>query len=350
MRSLLALCTLLAAAPGARATGLLDFVADKAQSNFTWSGTTSLGPIVGDPSNAFQMDGVQQWTLAAGGGPGASWTGTLVAGDLFVQPDIQGKIPNPIPFLPPLATIQVSNLRLSLAAPAFDVLPDGSFTALVTATALSGTFTITPLVGTPSVTDLSGASSSPAPQDGGLATLAGGLGWTSPVDLDFPFSDPASGVSGSLSLQGTLRADWTCQLPQVYCSAKTTSSGCVPTLSSTGTPSASATSGFTIDAQQVEAQNVGLYFFGQSGPASTPFQGGTMCVKGPVSRLAPQQAGGSGPCSGVYSVDFNAWLAASKPALRAPGETFFVQCWFRDPADPVSGTGLSDALRVQLCP
>jgi hypothetical protein len=350
MRPTLVLCILLAAAPGARASGLLDFLADKAQSNFTWSGTTSLGPIVGDPSNAFQLDGVQQLTLAAGGGPGAQWTGTLVAGDLFVQPDIQGKIPNPIPFLPPLATIRITGLRLSLAAPAFDVLPDGSFTAQVTATALSGTFTITPLAGTPSVTDLTGSSSSPAPQDGTLTSAAGGLGWTSPVDLTFSFSDPASGLSGSLALQGTLKADWTCPPPLVYCTAKTTSSGCVPALSVSGTPSASAASGFTVDAQQVEAQNVGLFFFGQSGPASTPFQGGTMCVKGPVSRLAPQQAGGSGPCSGVYSVDFNSWLAASKPALRAPGEVFFVQCWFRDPADPVSGTGLSDAVRFELFP
>jgi hypothetical protein len=330
--------------------GELDFAANQAQSNFTWSGSTSVGPIVGNPSNAFQLAGHQLALLAAGGGPGAKWTGELAGGDLAVVPDLHGKIPNPFPFLPPLATIDVANLHLSLASQPFDVLGDGSFTALVTATALSGTLTVTPLGGSPTVTDLTGSSSTPEAQGGTLAPGGGGLAWTSPIDLTFVFSDPSSGITGTLTTQGSLRADWTPAAPAIYCTAKTTSAGCVPALSVAGTPSASAASGFSILANAVHPQNVGLYFFGRNGPAAQPFQGGVLCVTPPLVRVAPQLAGGAGTCGGTYAVDFNAWLAANAPELRAPGEDFCVQCWFRDPPDPVSGTGLTDAVSFVLAP
>jgi len=350
MRLTLSALVLAAAAPAALATGELDFTANQAQSNFTWSGTTSLGPIVGNPSNAFQLAGHQLVRLSAGGGAGAKWTGELAGGDLAVVPDIKGKIPNPIPFLPPLATIEVANLHLSLSSGPFDVLADGSFTALVTATALSGLMTVTPLGSAPTITDLTGSSSSPTPQNGMLSVSGGGLHWTSPVNLTFDFSDPTSGVSGSLSTQGTVDADWSPAPTATYCTAKTTSSGCLPALSCSGTPSASAASGFTITALSVHPQNIGIYFFGQSGPAAQPFQGGFLCVEPPLTRIAPQQAAGAGTCAGTYSLDFNAWLAANAPALRAPGEDFCVQCWFRDPPDPVSGTGLTDAIAFALAP
>jgi hypothetical protein len=348
MRQLLALALLLGLAPAARA-GIVDLVADKAQSSFTWTGTTSLGPIVGDPSNAFQVDGHQQLTLAVSAS-GAKWDGRFLAGDLLVTPDIKGRIPNPIPLLPPLATIEINGLRLSLSSPTFKVQADGAWSTYVTAHVLAGQMVVTPLGGSPTVTSLAGSSSSPALQAGTLLPAGGDLHLASPVDLVFPFSDPASGVSGTLSTQGTLQADWSAPTPSVYCTAKTTSSGCTPTLSVSGTPSASASSGFTILASQVEAKNFGIFFFGTSGPASIPFQGGFLCVQSPVTRVAPQPAGGSAACSGAYSLDFNAWLAANRPDLRAPGESFYAQCWFRDPPDPVSGTGLTDAVWFVLAP
>lgn len=337
------------AAPTAFA-GELDFIANQAQSNFTWSGTTSLGPIVGNPSNAFQLAGHQVVLLAAGGGAGAKWTGELAGGDLAVVPDLKGKIPNPIPFLPPLATIEVANLHLSLAAQPFDVLNDGSFNALVTATALSGTLTVTPLAGSATVTDLTGSSSNPAAQSGTFTLSGGGLLLTAPIDLAFDFSDPSSGVSGSIAILGTMRANWSPAAVAIYCTAKTTSAGCVPALSTAGTPSASAPSGFAINANSVHPSNVGIYFFGRNGPAAQPFQGGVLCVTPPLVRVAPQLAGGAGTCGGTYALDFNTWLATNAPELRAPGEDFCVQCWFRDPPDPVSGTGLTDAASFVLAP
>ena len=337
---------LLAASPAL--AGELDFLANQGQSNFTWTGTTSLGPIVGNPSNAFQMAGHQVLQLAAGGGAGPKWTGELAGGDLAVVPDLKGKIPNPFPFLPPLATIEVANLHLSLVSQPFDVLNDGSFSALVSATTLSGTLTVTPLGGSATVTDLTGSTSSPAAQGGALLPSGGGLLMDSPVNLAFDFSDPSSGVSGSIATQGTLRADWSPSPVTIYCTPKTTSAGCVPGLSTAGTPSASASSGFAIWAGSVHPSNVGIYFFGRNGPAVQPFQGGVLCVTPPLVRVAPQMAGGLGLCGGTYVLDFNFWLAANALELRAPGEDFCVQCWFRDPPDPVSGTGLTDAVSFVL--
>jgi hypothetical protein len=348
MRALLAFVPLLFV-PSAFA-GELTFVANQGQSNFTWSGSTSVGPIVGNPSNAFQLAGSQQVQSSAGGSPAALWTGAFASGDLAVLPDLKGKIPNPIPFLPPLATIEVSNLHLSLASSPFDVRGGGSFTALATATALSGTLTVTPLAGSATVTDLTGSTSSPASQSGTFAHNGIFLFWTSPIDLTFDFSDPSSGISGALTIQGTLAGQWTPAGPNLYCTSKTTSAGCVPALNTVGTPSASHQSLLLVWATEVHPQNVGIFFLGTNGPAAIPFQGGLLCVQPPLVRVAPQVATGSGTCGGLYALQFNLWLAANAPQLSVPGENFCLQCWFRDPADPVSGTGLTDALTFDLAP
>ena len=57
------------------------------RSNFTWSGTTSLGPIVGDPSDAFQVDGHQQLTLAVSTS-GALWDGMTIAALTLARPHL----------------------------------------------------------------------------------------------------------------------------------------------------------------------------------------------------------------------------------------------------------------------
>jgi hypothetical protein len=47
-----------------------------------------------------------------------------------------------------------------------------------------------------------------------------------------------------------------------YCTAGTSTNGCVPSISSTGTPSSAATSGFFIDVANVEGQKQGIVFYG----------------------------------------------------------------------------------------
>lgn len=136
----------------------------------------------------------------------------------------------------------------------------------------------------------------------------------------------------------------------LYCTAKTTSAGCLPALSSAGSPSASAGAGFTVRVDAVEAGNLGLFFYGHHGPAAQPFQGGTMCVQAPIWRTPAQVSSGAGACAGSYQLDFNAYvLLASDPLLQA-GATLHGQFWFRDPPEPISGTGLSSGIAFTLCP
>ena len=140
--------------------------------------------------------------------------------------------------------------------------------------------------------------------------------------------------------------------PVVYCTAKTTSSGCVPAIGFSGAPSASAGSAFLITASQVEPQKSGIFFYGTSGQQAGYFQGGTLCVKSPLVRTALQNSGGSAPCSGSYSMDFNAYIASGKDPGLTAGVTVDGQYWFRDPGFllPNPTTGLSNAIEFTIDP
>jgi hypothetical protein len=144
-----------------------------------------------------------------------------------------------------------------------------------------------------------------------------------------------------------------------YCTAKTNSLGCVPAISSVGMPSATAGSGFDIRAVNVRNQKNGLLFYGLNGPVAIPFQGGTLCVQTPLRRTVGVQSGGSAlpinDCSGVFSLDFNAFAAGAlggspSPALTIPGTQVHAQWWGRDSGfPPPNNTTLSDALSFLMC-
>jgi murein DD-endopeptidase MepM/ murein hydrolase activator NlpD len=143
-----------------------------------------------------------------------------------------------------------------------------------------------------------------------------------------------------------------------YCTAGTTSSGCVPSIGATGVPSASAGSGFAITVASVEGQRAGLIFYGVDNsnftpvawaPASSSFR----CVRNPVQRTLVQLSGGTaGSCDGALGLDWNAYVASQPFALGSPfllPREAFAQAWFRDPMAP-DGSNLSDALRFVACP
>jgi hypothetical protein len=143
-----------------------------------------------------------------------------------------------------------------------------------------------------------------------------------------------------------------------YCTAGTTSSGCLPAIAGSGTPSASAGSGFTISVANVEGQRAGLIFYGidNSNWSPLPWLSGStsfLCVKPPTQRTPPQSSGGtSGACNGSFAVDWNAFVATNPGALGAPfggSETVFAQAWFRDPPAPKT-TNLSDGLQFTVQP
>ena len=140
-----------------------------------------------------------------------------------------------------------------------------------------------------------------------------------------------------------------------YCTAGTTSNGCNATMTAIGTPSASATSGYTLLVSNVEGQKQGLIFYGSTGRAAAAWGTGSsfLCVKAPTQRIAAQNTGGAaGSCNGELVVDWCAFMANAPSALgnpRSAGQVYQAQGWFRDPPAPKT-THLSNALEFTLQP
>jgi hypothetical protein len=137
-----------------------------------------------------------------------------------------------------------------------------------------------------------------------------------------------------------------------YCTAKTTSIGCVPSIGFTGVPDANAGSGFLVTETNAINQKAGLMFYGTNGPKNAVFQGGFMCVQAPTLRTALQNSGGSpvgNDCTGTYSYDFNARIASGADPALVAGAQVWAQYWGRDPGDPFT-TSLSDGLTFVIQP
>lgn len=142
-----------------------------------------------------------------------------------------------------------------------------------------------------------------------------------------------------------------------YCTAKPNSLGCAPAMESSGSPSMSAASGFVVSARNVRNQKAGQLFYSTAGRASTPFLGGTLCVAGPLRRAIATTSGGAAAgvddCSGVLSIDMNAFArgalgGAPAPELSSYGARVWCQWWSRDPGASFN-TSLSDALEYAIC-
>jgi hypothetical protein len=141
--------------------------------------------------------------------------------------------------------------------------------------------------------------------------------------------------------------------PIIYCPAKKSSNGCSSTLTFTGSPSASAGSGFDITVAGLRNQKQGMFFYGKSGSNSIPFQGGTYCVKPPTKRFPVQSSGGSSlptqDCSGSVTTDFNARIASGVDPQLVAGQEVFLQYWSRDPGfAPPNNTNLSPAVMFEI--
>jgi len=152
---------------------------------------------------------------------------------------------------------------------------------------------------------------------------------------------------GSFEAQGTV----------TYCTSGTSSLGCVPGISGTGTASASAASGFTIAVANLPGQRQGLIFYGVDNTGFTPTVWGAgptfFCVKSPTQRTPPQSSGGTdNVCNGSFGIDWNAFRAANPTALGVPfasGDVVYAQCWYRDPPASKS-TGFTNALQFVVAP
>ena len=135
-----------------------------------------------------------------------------------------------------------------------------------------------------------------------------------------------------------------------YCTAKTNSLGCAPSILISGSPSASAGSGCTLSTSNLLGKVVGLYIHTTAGAQAKPFHGGWLCIQTPLRRHPVSSSGGTlGSCSGVLSEDFNAYIASGADVSLVAGTTVWLQAWSRDPAAPF-GDNLSDALWATICP
>jgi hypothetical protein len=162
-----------------------------------------------------------------------------------------------------------------------------------------------------------------------------------------------SGTFTSWELKGDLGG-----APTAFCTAGTTSSGCVPAISGSDQPSASFANPCVITVANVEGQRSGLVFYGvdNTGFSAVPWAATStsfLCVKLPIQRTAGQDTGGAaGACDGQLVLDWNAFQSAFPGSLGAPwvaGEQAYVQGWFRDPPAPKT-TNLSDALLLTYRP
>lgn len=165
----------------------------------------------------------------------------------------------------------------------------------------------------------------------------------------------ASGFAITLGISGDC-----CSLATSYCTAKLNSLGCLPFIGASGQASASATSGFVVVGSNVRNQKNGLLFYGFSGRANAPFQGGTMCVAAPRFRALTRNSGGhpapADDCSGRFELDLNAFASGAlggnpMPELTVVGTLVQCQWWGRDPGLPApNGSTLTGGLEYTVCP
>jgi hypothetical protein len=143
--------------------------------------------------------------------------------------------------------------------------------------------------------------------------------------------------------------------PVVYCTAGTTSNGCVPSVSASANPSVSGATSCVVTIATVEGQRSGIVFYGTSGPVALPWGTGSsfLCVKPPTQRTPAQSSGGTaGQCDGVLVLDWDAFQSSFPGALGQPwsaGARAWTQGWFRDPPAPKT-TNLSDAVELTYLP
>ncbi|MCE9592965.1 MAG: hypothetical protein K8S98_02125 [Planctomycetes bacterium] len=176
------------------------------------------------------------------------------------------------------------------------------------------------------------------------------------IDTDPLFWDPAGGDYHLLPDSpcvgmGAVPFDPNyCGTPRVYCTAKANSLGCVPTIGYSGLPRLSGADDFTITATSVLSDKWGMLAWGLA-PSAAPFGGGTLCIAAPVFRGPPSSSGGQGvqDCSGSYTFPLSHAYMAAQGMIS--GTTVYAQVLSRDPGfSPPNSVGLTDALRVVVCP
>jgi subtilisin-like proprotein convertase family protein len=143
--------------------------------------------------------------------------------------------------------------------------------------------------------------------------------------------------------------------PVSYCTAGTTTNGCLASISASANPSVSFANACNVSVANVEGQKNGILFYGLASNAVpwAPGSNSFLCVKPPTQRTGTQTSGGTmNACDGSFALNWNAYQMANPTALGNPwavGNKAYVQAWFRDPP-AVKTTNLSNGLEMTYVP
>lgn len=159
------LAALLLLAPASQSVQHL-FDVDRANSLIDWD-ISSPSYTINESPDKFRLDGGLVLGLDSASAPFTS--GRLDGALMFTVPTIlHGEIPNPIPFLPPLATFDIEGLQVRLTSPSFAINPGtGAFTAIASMLTTAGTLTTGGLLGNTSQ-PIFGVGSLPTPVNGSI--------------------------------------------------------------------------------------------------------------------------------------------------------------------------------------
>jgi len=165
--------------------------------------------------------------------------------------------------------------------------------------------------------------------------------------------DPAAPLDpdGTRSDLGALPFDPAYAPFTTYCTAKTNSQGCVPSIGAVNNASLSSERPFFITCSQQLNERNGLLFYGFQ-PNFTPYQGGFLCVKSPTTRSPLLNSGGNSgatDCSGAFVYDFNERIQSGADASLTLADDVCAQFWSRDAAASF-GNNRSDAITFAILP
>ena len=166
--------------------------------------------------------------------------------------------------------------------------------------------------------------------------------------VDFTITFEA--VLPSTSLDALILDTLSVEPPQTYCTALVNSSGCTPTMTFSGLPSASEAAVFDVGAAEVLPAKPGLLTYSTGNSAAIPFGGGILCALPPLRRT-PLQLSSSmgGVCGGTYTFDFNTRIQSGIDPLLVAGQQVWSQYWSRDTL-AVAGIGLTNGLTFLIQP
>jgi hypothetical protein len=140
-----------------------------------------------------------------------------------------------------------------------------------------------------------------------------------------------------------------CEPPELYCTAKTSSLGCVPESSWSGASSATVGPDFRTTATRVPGKTPSVLVWSNA-PAALPFAGGWLCVGAPLERSSALLS--QGPAQGcVGQIDYTFTKGYLASHGQTPGSQVYTQFWLRDPGfSGANAVGLTRGTRFTVWP